>query len=106
MTFLLFLAAAVLEIGGCWLVWLAMRGGPAWFWLPAIVSLTLFGYLLSLTGTESAGRAFAVYGGIYILGSVAFMTGVEGVRPDRWDLIGAGFALLGAAVIFWGPRGA
>ncbi|MEY4698437.1 MAG: Uncharacterized YnfA/UPF0060 family, partial [Pseudomonadota bacterium] len=24
---------------------------------------------------------------------------------DRWDLVGAGLALAGAAVILWGPRG-
>jgi small multidrug resistance family-3 protein len=29
---------------------------------------------------------------------------VEGVRPDRWDLIGAAICLIGAAVILLGPR--
>lgn len=106
MTFLLFFAAAVFEIGGCYLIWMAMRAGQPWLWLPALLSLTLFGYLLSLTGTGSAGRAFAIYGGIYILGSVAFMVTLEGVRPDRWDLVGIGLALAGAAVIFFAPRGA
>ncbi|MBJ3786816.1 YnfA family protein [Devosia sediminis] len=106
MTFLLFLAAAAFEILGCYLVWLAMRQDQPWLWLPAIASLALFGYLLSLTGTDSAGRAFAVYGGIYILASVAFMAGIEGIRPDRWDLIGSAPALAGAAVIFFAPRGA
>ena len=106
MTFFIFFAAAIFEIAGCYLVWLAMRGAQPWLWLPAMLSLALFGYLLSLTGTESAGRAFAVYGSIYILASLAFMAGVEGVRPDRWDMIGAGLALAGAAVIFFAPRGA
>jgi small multidrug resistance family-3 protein len=106
MTFALFFAAAAFEIGGCYLVWLAMRQDQPLLWLPAIAALGLFGYLLSLAGAESAGRAFAIYGGIYILASVVFMAGVEGVRPDRWDLVGASLALAGAAVIFFAPRGA
>jgi len=104
MTYLIFFAAAIFEIGGCYLVWLAARQSQPWLWLPALAALGLFGYLLSLTGTESAGRAFAVYGGIYILSSLAFMGAFEG-RPDRWDLIGAGLALAGASVIYFAPRG-
>jgi small multidrug resistance family-3 protein len=106
MTFLLFFAAAIFEIGGCYLVWLAIRQEQPWLWLPALLALGLFGYLLSLTGTESAGRAFAVYGGIYILASLAFMAAIEGVRPDRWDMIGVSLAVAGAAIIFFAPRGA
>ncbi len=105
MTFLLFFAAAAFEIGGCYLVWLAVRHGQPWLWLPALAALGLFAYLLALTGTDSAGRAFAIYGGIYILASIVFMTGVEGIRPDRWDLLGAALALAGAGVIFFAPRG-
>lgn len=105
MRFLVFAAAAAFEIGGCYLAWQALRSGQHWLWVPAMLALGMFGYLLTLSGTESAGRAFAVYGGIYILASVAFMAGFEGVRPDRWDLIGAGLALAGAVVIYFAPRG-
>lgn len=105
MTYAAFFAAALFEIGGCYLVWLAVRTGQPWLWLPALAALGLFGFLLTLSGMDSAGRAFAVYGGIYILASIAFMAGFEGIRPDRWDLIGAGLALAGASVIFFAPRG-
>ncbi|MCR6671828.1 YnfA family protein [Devosia ginsengisoli] len=105
MQFALFFGAAVFEIGGCYLIWLALRQGQPWLWAPAIVALALFGLLLALTGTESAGRAFAIYGGIYIAASVAFMAGIERVRPDAWDLAGVAICLLGAAVIFFAPRG-
>lgn len=105
MTFLLFFAAAVFEIGGCYLIWLAIRSGQPLLWLPALLALGLFGFLLSLAGTDSAGRIFAVYGGIYIVASVVFMASFEGIRPDRWDMIGGGLALAGAAVIFLAPRG-
>ncbi|QQR41060.1 YnfA family protein [Devosia rhizoryzae] len=41
---------------------------------------------------------------MYIVASIAFMAGFEGIRPDRWDMIGAGLALAGAAIVFFGPR--
>ena len=100
----LFALAALCEIGGCFLVWQALRTPQAWLWLPALLALALFAWLLALAGTDSAGRAFAVYGGIYIAASLVFMATVDHIRPDRWDLIGAAICLLGAAVILWAPR--
>jgi small multidrug resistance family-3 protein len=51
-----------------------------------------------------AGRAFAAYGGIYIVVSLVWLLVIEGTRPDRWDAIGAVVCLLGSAIILWGPR--
>ena len=68
-------------------------------------ALGAFAFLLALTPPDQAGRSFATYGGVYIAASLLWMWAVEGARPDRWDLIGAGLALAGAAVILWGPRG-
>ena len=67
--------------------------------------LIVFAYLLTLVETEAAGRAYATYGGIYIVASLAWLWVVESVRPDRWDIAGASICLIGAAVILWGPRG-
>jgi small multidrug resistance family-3 protein len=53
-----------------------------------------------------AGRAYAAYGGIYILASLVWMWAVEGFRPDRWDAVGAAICIVGAMVIIFGPRGA
>jgi small multidrug resistance family-3 protein len=105
MQFALFFGAAAFEIAGCYLVWQAMRMGTPWLWLPAIACLCLFAGLLALTGSDSAGRIFAVYGGIYIVASVAFMAGFERVRPDLWDIAGVLICLLGAGLIFFAPRG-
>jgi small multidrug resistance family-3 protein len=104
MQFALFAGAAAFEIGGCYLVWQALRLAQHWLWLPALACLGIFALLLALTGTESAGRAFAIYGGIYIAASVAFMASVERVRPDGWDLAGVAICLAGAALIFFAPR--
>jgi small multidrug resistance family-3 protein len=66
----------------------------------------LFAWLLTRIDTNFAGRAFAAYGGIYILTSIGWMWLVEHHRPDRWDLAGAAICLVGSCVILFGPRSA
>lgn len=75
-----------------------------WWIAPGMVSLALFAYLLTLVDSAAAGRAYAAYGGVYIAASLVWLWSVEGLRPDRWDAIGAFVALVGAAIIIWGPR--
>lgn len=72
--------------------------------LPGLLSLALFAWLLSLSPAEYAGRAYAVYGGIYIATTLGWLWAVEGIRPDHWDMLGAAVSLVGAAIILWTPR--
>ena len=105
MSWLIYLAAAILEIAGCFAFWAWLRlDKPAWWLVPGVLALCLFAYLLALTETAHAGRAYAAYGGIYILSALCWLYIVEGVRPDRWDLAGASLCVLGSAIILWGPR--
>jgi small multidrug resistance family-3 protein len=100
------LAAAVAEIAGCFTFWAWWRLGASALWLVAgPLSLAAFGMLLALAPAEHAGRAFAIYGGVYIAASLDWLGAVEGFRPDRRDLIGAAVCLAGAAIIYLGPRG-
>lgn len=102
---LAFLAAAIVEIAGCFAFWACLRmGKPVWWIVPGIGCLLLFAYLLTLADTDNAGRAYAAYGGIYIAASLVWLWAVEGVRPDRWDTIGSAVCLVGAAIILYGPR--
>jgi small multidrug resistance family-3 protein len=102
---LIYLAAALAEIGGCFAFWAWLRLGHTALWLlPGMASLALFAWLLTLVETEAAGRAYAAYGGIYILASLLWLWLAEGLRPDRWDLAGALICLGGAAVILLAPR--
>ena len=71
----------------------------------AAVSLGLFAWLLTLHPMTSAGRGYAAYGGVYIAASLCWLWLAEGQAPDRWDLIGTLLCLVGAAVIYFGPRG-
>ena len=102
---ILYPAAALAEIAGCFAVWAWWRLDKSALWLvPGGVALALFAWLLALTPADSAGRAYAVYGGVYIVASLIWLRLVEGQHPDRWDLVGAELCLIGAAVILWGPR--
>lgn len=102
---LAYIGAAVAEIAGCFAFWAWLRlDKPAWLLIPGVVSLVLFAYLLTLVASAFAGRAYASYGGVYIVASLVWLWAMEGVRPDRWDLIGALACLAGAAIILFGPR--
>jgi len=103
----IYVLAALAEIGGCFAFWGWLRmGKPVWWLLPGVAALVLFAWLLTLSPAEHAGRAYAVYGGIYIVATIGWLWAVEGFRPDRWDLIGGAVCLAGAAIILYGPRGA
>jgi small multidrug resistance family-3 protein len=107
LTYLVFAAAALAEIAGCFAFWAWWRlDRPALWLLPGVASLIAFAWLLTLVDTGAAGRTFAAYGGIYIVASLTWLWAVEGVRPDRFDLIGAAICLVGASVILLAPRGA
>ncbi|MBR2118086.1 MAG: YnfA family protein [Pseudomonadota bacterium] len=105
MTALIYIAAALVEIAGCFAFWAWLRLDKSIWWLaPGIVSLVLFAYFLTLVPSDAAGRAYATYGGVYIAASLVWLWAAEGVRPDRWDVAGATLCLIGATVILFGPR--
>ena len=107
MTALIYVGAAVAEIAGSFAFWAWLRLDKSALWLiPGIVSLIIFAALLTRIDAAFAGRAYAAYGGVYIITSLVWLWRIEGMRPDRWDLIGGAFCLIGAAVIIFGPRGA
>jgi small multidrug resistance family-3 protein len=102
---LLFVLAAIAEIGGAWLIWQGLREhrGPAWVGA-GVVSLALYGGVATLQPDAAFGRILAAYGGIFIVGSLAWGMLLDGYRPDRYDVTGAGIALIGVAVIMYAPR--
>ncbi len=105
-TTLLFILTAIAEIVGCYLPYLWLRQGASpWLLLPAAASLALFAWLLTLHPT-AAGRVYAAYGGVYVATALFWLWAVDGVVPDRWDLLGALVALTGMGIIMSGPRAA
>lgn len=103
-TFALFLVTAVAEIVGCYLPYLWLKkNGSAWLLVPALVSLALFAWLLSLHPT-AAGRVYAAYGGVYVGVAILWLWLVDGHRPTQWDVLGAAVAISGMAIIMFAPR--
>ena len=105
----LFFAAGVLEIGGGWMWWQALREGkPWWYALIGSAMLCLYGVVPTFqpqtAGTEDFGRVYAAYGCWFIMLSLAWGWAVDGNRPDAGDGIGAGLAAVGAVVITFYPR--
>jgi small multidrug resistance family-3 protein len=101
----LFLAAAVLEIGGAWLVWQGVREHRGWLWMGlGVVALGAYGFVATLQSDVHFGRILAAYGGVFVAGSLAWGMVLDGYRPDRADVVGALVCLVGVAVIMYAPR--
>jgi small multidrug resistance family-3 protein len=101
----LFVLAAVAEIGGAWLVWQGVREGRGAVWIGAgFIALGLYGLVATLQPDANFGRILAAYGGVFVAGSLAWGMAVDGFRPDRYDVAGALICLVGVAVIMYAPR--
>ena len=48
-----------------------------------MASLILFAYLLTLVGSDAAGRTYAAYGGVYIASSLLWQWVIEDARPGE-----------------------
>ena len=102
----LFVLAAAAEIGGAYLMWQAVKEDRGLLWAAAgAVALTGYGAIAALQPDANFGRVLAAYGGVFIVGSMLWGVALDGFRPDRYDLAGAGLCLAGVAVIMYGPRG-
>jgi small multidrug resistance family-3 protein len=101
----LFVVAAVLEIGGAWLIWQGVRDHRGWGWTACgAVSLALYGFVATMQPSSDFGRVLAAYGGVFVAGSLLWAWVADGYRPDRFDVIGAAVCLVGMAVIMYAPR--
>ena len=98
----LFIAAAIAEIGGAYLVWVGIREhkGVAFVALGAM-ALTAYGVIAAFQPSHEFGRVLAAYGGVFIVGSLLWGITFDGFRPDRADLVGAVICLVGVGVIMY-----
>ncbi len=99
-----FLLAGLFEIGGGYLIWLWLREGkPMWLGILGGIALVLYGVIPTFQPAQF-GRVYAAYGGVFILMAMLWGWKVDGVLPDRYDLLGASFALVGVLIIMYWPR--
>jgi small multidrug resistance family-3 protein len=98
----LFLAAAVAEIGGAYLVWVSVKDHKGIVFLAlGAMALTLYGVVAAFQPSHEFGRVLAAYGGVFIIGSLLWGIAFDGFRPDRADLLGAAICLVGVGVIMY-----
>ena len=101
----LFVAAAIAEIGGAYLVWVAIRDDKGILvGLLGALSLAIYGVVAAFQPENEFGRVLAAYGGVFIVGSMAWGVAFDSFRPDRYDISGAAICLVGVAVIMYAPR--
>ena len=103
-TFGLFAIAALLEIGGGYLVWLWLRERKKiTYGLIGGIILFLYGIIPTLQ-PSNFGRVYAAYGGIFVVMAIIWGLIVDKKRPDRFEIIGGIVVLAGASIIFYAPR--
>ncbi|MGJ6124445.1 YnfA family protein [Mycolicibacterium sp. Y3] len=101
----LFVLAAVLEIGGAWLVWQGVREHRgAWLVGAGVIALGAYGFVAAFQPDAHFGRVLAAYGGVFVAGSLLWGVVADGFRPDRWDVAGALVCLAGVGLIMYAPR--
>jgi small multidrug resistance family-3 protein len=101
---LLFIVAGLCEIGGGYLVWQSWRNGASWIiGLCGAALLITYGVVPTYQPTHF-GRAYAAYGGVFVLLSVFWGWIIDRVTPDRFDFIGGALCLAGVALMMYWPR--
>jgi small multidrug resistance family-3 protein len=100
----LFFFAALLEIGGGYLVWKWLRDHKGKVF-GLIGGLILFSYgVIPTLQPANFGRVYAAYGGIFVISSILWGYWVDKKKPDKFEILGSIIVLVGVAVMFYFPR--
>ncbi len=103
--FMIFFLAAFFEIIGCYSFFLVFKEGKTSFFIGiGIISLISFAYLLTKINLEFAGRIYVIYGGIYIISSLAWLYFVEKQLFNKWDISGSLIIFIGICIILFGNQ--
>lgn len=100
----LFFFAALLEIGGGYLVWKWLRDHKGKI-LGLVGALILFSYGIVMTmQSANFGKVYATYGGIFGISSIVWGYWIDKKKPDKFEIIGSIIVLAGVTVMFYFPR--
>ena len=101
---LIFIIAGLCEIGGGYLIWLTVKNQkPVWYGIVGAIIIVGYGFIATLQSANFA-RSYATYGGIFIVMSFIWAYKFDNFTPDKYDILGAGIALLGVFIICYAPR--
>lgn len=94
-----FTIAGLLEISGCYLVWIWLKNDkPFWYGLIRLVLLLIYSFV-PLLQTTNFGIVNAAYGGIFIVLSVLWGWKIDKVIPDKFDIFGTFICIVGIVII-------
>ena len=86
-------------------MWQAIKEGRGLlFALAGAAALAGYGAVAALQPDANFGRVLAAYGGVFIVGSLAWGMIFDGFHPDRYDIAGALVCIVGVGVIMYVPR--
>ena len=100
----LFVLAGLCEIGGGYLVWIWLREGRSLGYAIAGAAILILYGIIPTYQTAHFGRVYAAYGGMFIVLSLLWGWAMDGMKPDRFDTMGAALCLVGMAMIMYAPR--
>ena len=101
---LIFILAGLCEIGGGYLIWQWLKEDkPFWYGIIGGIILVAYG-IVATWQTANFGRVYATYGGIFIVLALVWAWKVDNFKPDKYDILGAAIALIGACIIIYTPR--
>ena len=85
-------------------MWLWFREGrPLGYGIAGVAILILYGIIPTFQTAEFT-RVYAAYGGMFILLSLLWGWAMYGMRPDRFDAVGAVLCFVGVAIIMYAPH--
>ena len=101
----IYFLAAFFEILGCYSFWMVFKLQKPTYWLAiGLFSLIIFAFALTKVNLEFAGRAYAVYGGVYIISSLYWLYFIEKQSFNKWDIIGSVIIFVGVCIILLGNQ--
>ena len=102
---LVYILCGFLEIGGGYLVWQYIRASKPWYWaLGGSALLVGYGFAATLQPLADFARAYAIYGGVFILMSLLWGVAFDGFKPDVGDISGSVVVGVGICLIYFWPR--
>lgn len=104
-TFVIYVFAALGELGGTYAFWRWIKGGgPAWLSLVGLAALLFYAVIQTYQPEGAYGRVYAAYAGVFLVGAMLWGWAIDGKAPDRFDVIGAAITMVGVVVVIFGRR--
>ncbi len=97
----LFIIAGFCEIGGGYGIWVWLREGKTiFFGILGMFLLILYGFVPTFQPAHF-GRVYAAYGGVFVVMSLLWGWKIDGIAPDKFDIIGGAIVLIGVFTIMY-----